>query len=130
MKLSRSALWLLAISLFAATSALATQTTKEPLHLSENVMLAGHTLRSGDYHVEWQGQGPSVDVTILQGDKVVAEAPARIVTQPTKEEQSGYITRAASNGAKTLTGLLFSGKDYWLQFSAPQGGSSASGAAK
>jgi hypothetical protein len=89
MKLPRSAFWLLAISLFAATSALATQTAKEPLHLNENVMLAGHTLRSGDYHVEWQGQGPSVDVTILQGDKVVAEAPARIRGRQVSREQSG-----------------------------------------
>jgi hypothetical protein len=130
MKVSRSVFWLLAISLLAATSALASQTTKEPLHLNENVMLAGHTLRSGDYHVEWEGQGPSVTVSILQGDRVVAEAPARIMTQRNKEEQSGYITRAASNGAKTLTGLLFSGKDYWLQFSAPQQGSSASGSGR
>jgi|SRR5579885_792603 len=129
MKLSRSVFCLLALGLFAATSALATETTKEPLHLNDNVMLAGHTLRSGDYHVEWQGQGPSVNVSILKGDRVVAEVPARILTQPTKEEQSGYITQTASNGTKMLTGVLFSGKNYSLQFSSPQHAKSASSGA-
>ena len=117
MKLSRSVFSLLALSLFVATCALANSTTKESLHLNENVLLAGHALKPGNYNVEWQGPGPRVNATILKGDTVVAQVPARLAKQSAKEEQSGYETQKKSDGTQVLTGILFSGKDYSLQFS-------------
>ena len=42
-------------------------------------MVNGKQLGAGDYTVKWDGNGPNVEVNILQGKNVVATVPAHMV---------------------------------------------------
>jgi len=62
---------------------LAAQKNSGSVTFSENVTVNGTQIPPGDYRVEWQGTGPSVEVTILKAGKVVASSPATLVTGKT-----------------------------------------------
>src|SRR5271167_144548 len=60
----------LGLALLLASSAFAA--TKASLQLSNPVTLNGTTLKAGDYKVQWDGDGPNVEVSFRQGKNVVA----------------------------------------------------------
>lgn len=47
--------------------------------------VAGTQLAPGQYRLTWEGNGPDVTVTFLDGKKTVATAPARLVNASTSE---------------------------------------------
>ncbi len=49
------------------------------LMLSAPVQVGSTQLQPGSYKVEWQGSGPAVNADILQDDKTVATAAAKLV---------------------------------------------------
>ena len=59
---------LLASSAFAAT--------KANLHLDNPTNINGTKLKPGDYKLVWDGTGPDVEVSIMQGKTVCAKAQA------------------------------------------------------
>jgi len=63
---------LLASSAFAASS-------KGSLQLNNPVLVNGTTLKPGEYKVQWEGSGPSVELSIMQGKTVLAKVPAHVV---------------------------------------------------
>lgn len=50
------------------------------LMLSNPVQVGSTQLEPGNYKVEWQGSGPNVNMDILQDNKTVVTAPAKVVT--------------------------------------------------
>jgi hypothetical protein len=52
------------------------------------VTVNGTQVPAGDYRVEWQGSGDAVQASILQGKKVVATAPAKLING--KSQYSEY----------------------------------------
>src|SRR6202521_6219959 len=66
---------LLGLALLLATSAFAAA-NKGSLQLPSTVTVSGTQLSAGDYSVKWDGNGPTVELNILQGSKVVATPPA------------------------------------------------------
>ena len=70
----------MALALLLASSAFAA--TKGSLQIGNPVTVNGTTLKPGDYKVQWEGSGPNVEVSILQGKNVVAKAPAHVVDLP------------------------------------------------
>ena len=68
---------MLGLALLLASSAFAA--TKASLQLSNPVMVNGTKLKPGDYKVEWEGTGPNVELSIMQGKNVVAKVPAHVV---------------------------------------------------
>jgi hypothetical protein len=111
---------LLATSAFAAT--------KASLELNDAVILNGTTLRPGDYKLQWEGTGPNVELTVLQGKTVVAKTSARMVDLPTPAVNDAAVTMKNDSGPNSLTGIRFHGKKYALDLSQTsdgmQGGSS------
>jgi len=105
---------LLALSLLLAGSAMAGTTNKGTLQFDETVTVAGKQLPAGKYHVEWTGDGPTVELSISDGRETVAKVPAQIVPVKKAEPTSGYSTSADPAGNKTLTGVFFSGRKYDL----------------
>ncbi|HTA48562.1 MAG TPA: hypothetical protein VK930_03850 [Verrucomicrobiae bacterium] len=103
----------LGLALLLASSAFAA--TKGSLQISKPVNVNGTTLKPGDYKVQWEGAGPNVELSILQGKNVVAKVPARVVELQTASSSDAAVTRSDDSGASTLAGLRFQGKKFSLE---------------
>jgi hypothetical protein len=103
---------LLASSAFAATQA--------RLELDNPVTLNGTTLKPGDYKLQWDGSGPNVELSFVQGKKVVATASAHLVDLSSPAENDAAITMKSDSGPNSLTGVRLHGKKFAFDFS--QGG--------
>jgi len=105
---------LLASSAFAAT--------KANLHLSGTTMISGTKLKAGDYKLEWDGTGPSVEVSIVQGKNVVAKVPAKVVDLSAPSQGDAAVVQTNNDGSSTLTSARFGGKKYALDLGAASDG--------
>jgi|ERR1700738_2669836 hypothetical protein len=114
MKSSRKVVGLVGASLLLAVSAIAGTENKGTLRLFDNVSVHGQQLSPGTYKIEWNGEGPEVQVNILDGKNTVATVSARVVPVTTKNAQDGY-TAEDQNGSRTLKDLFFHGKNYQLE---------------
>lgn len=103
----------LGLSLVLASSAFAA--TKASLQLSHPVTVNGTTLKAGDYKVQWEGAGPNVELSILQGKNVVAKVPAHVVELPTRSDNDAAVTRKNEGGTDSLAGIRFQGKKFSLE---------------
>jgi len=79
MKGSRNLVTLAGASLLLAASAFAAGTGKGTLRLYDSVDVQGKRLPPGEYKVEWNGEGPEVELNITSGKKTVASVPAQVV---------------------------------------------------
>ncbi len=103
----------LGLALLLASSAFAAM--KGSLEISRPVSVNGTTLKPGDYKVQWEGAGPNVELSILQGKNVVAKVPARVVELQTPAASDAAVTRSNESGPNTLAGLRFEGKKFALE---------------
>ena len=102
----------LAVALLMATSAFAIN--KGSLQVHDDLNVSGTSLAPGDYAVQWEGNGPNVQVNILKGKKVVATVPAQVVDlKDAPGANSAVVTRNA-DGSRSLTQIRFSGKRFAL----------------
>ncbi|MFZ0317799.1 MAG: hypothetical protein WAL56_01630 [Candidatus Sulfotelmatobacter sp.] len=113
----------LGLALVMASTAFAA--TKRSLQLTDPVTVNGTTLKAGDYKVEWEGNGPNVELNIIQGKNVVAKVPAHVVELQSPAANDAALTRGSDNGPRTLTGVRFEGKKTALDFG--DGGDSMAG---
>ena len=104
----------LGLALVLASSAFAA--TKHNLQLTDPVTVNGTTLKPGDYKVEWEGTGPSVELNIMQGKKVLAKVPAHVVELQSPASSDAAVTRQNDTGPRSLTGVRFEGKKTALDF--------------
>jgi hypothetical protein len=110
----------LGLALLLATSAFAAN--KGPLQVSDSTTVAGKQLPAGDYTVQWEGNGPSVEVSILKDKKVVATVPARITNLDQASQYNSAVVSTSSDGARVLSQIRFSGKKYALEIGGESGG--------
>jgi len=101
------------LALLLASSAFAAP--KSSLQLSNPVLVNGTTLKPGDYKVQWEGSGPNVEMSIIQGKNVVAKVPAHIVELQTPAAYDAAVTRKNDSGPNTLAGVRFQGKKIALE---------------
>lgn len=106
------------LALLLASSAFAA--TKGQLQLQSPTMVNGTQLKAGDYKLEWEGTGPDVEVSILQGKKVIAKVPAKVVELKTKAQENSSIVSKNTDGTSSLAGVHFAGKTTALEL--PQNG--------
>ncbi len=111
---SLSRLMFIAVILLAAVTAFAG--TKASVELNKPLTVHNQLLAAGRYKLAWEGQGPAVEVNILQGDKVIAKVPATVVDlkQPAVATMVG--SNANTDGTASLTQVQFGGKKYALDF--------------
>jgi hypothetical protein len=105
---------LLSLALLLATTAFAAN--KGSLQISDTVNLAGRQLAPGNYTVKWEGNGPSVQASIMQGKNVIATVPARLVDLDRSAGHDAAVTRRSENGTKSLNEIRFYGKKQALTF--------------
>jgi hypothetical protein len=98
---------LLAGSAFAAS--------KASLSLNHDTTVNGTKLKAGDYKLQWDGSGPDVEVSIVQGKNVVAKVPAKLVDLNSNAANDAAVIKNNSDGSSTLAGVRFAGKKYALE---------------
>ena len=116
------------LALVLASSAFAA--TKANLQLTNPVTVNGATLKAGDYKVQWEGSGPNVELSILQGKNVVAKVPARVVALETAASYDAAVTRKNDSGPNSLTGVRFEGKKIALDLGEATDSMQAGGSSK
>jgi len=100
----------LALALTTSVFAASGDSHKSNFEISAAAQLNGTELPAGDYTARWEGSGPTVQVRIMQGKKVVATVPAEVVVL----DRPASNTQAEINGNRELTSLQFSGKKFSL----------------
>lgn len=95
---------LLATSAFAAN--------KGTLSVQEPLTVNGTRLAPGDYKVQWDGNGPSVELSITQGKKVVAKVPAHMVNLESPSQNDAAVVKHNGDGTKSLSEVRLSGKKF------------------
>jgi hypothetical protein len=107
--------------LLVALPILSFAATRKSINISEPVAVGSTVLQPGDYKVQWDGAGPTVQVTFLQGKKTVATSAATVKTGATGYDSALDLSNQAG-GAKQLRAIEF--KDMALEFdqsAAPSG---------
>ncbi|HZI58370.1 MAG TPA: hypothetical protein VFF39_16425 [Verrucomicrobiae bacterium] len=103
----------LALALTASAFA-ANDSHKSNFEISAPTQVNGTQLAAGEYTAKWEGSGPTVQVSILQGKKVIATVPAQVVALTEPAAQTQAEVKSNSSGDRELTSLQFSGKKYSL----------------
>jgi hypothetical protein len=103
----------LGLALLLASSAFAA--TKASLQLSNPVMVNGTQLKPGDYNLQWEGSGPNVELSIMQGKKVLAKVPAHVVDLDRPATYDAAVTKKNDSGPNSLAGIRFQGKKLSLE---------------
>lgn len=100
-------------ALLLASSAFAL--TKAQLHLTAPANINGTQLKAGDYKVQWDGSGPNVEVSFIQGKNVVAKTSAKLVDLPAAAQNDAAVVKKNDDGTSSLSGVRFEGKKYALE---------------
>jgi hypothetical protein len=115
MKVSHLSVFLFGAVLLFSTSAFARDTNKGTLNLTEKVTVDGKALDSGKYKVEWNGNGPSVEVSLIQDKQTVATFPAHVTEEATANPDDAFGSAAGPNGSRELTSIYPAGKHFVLR---------------
>jgi hypothetical protein len=114
------------LALLLASSAFAA--TKASLNLQDPTTVNGIKLKAGDYKLQWDGSGPNVEVSIIQGKNVLTKVPAKVVDLSSPSQNSAAVVTRNGDGTSTLSGARFEGKRFALDLGdsseATQAGSS------
>lgn len=113
MKFATVSSLVLGLALTLASSAFAA--SKANLTLNNPTSINGTKLKAGDYKLEWDGSGPNVEVSILQGKKVLTKVPAKIVDLDKAPNNDAALLKQNGDGSTTLSGARFQGKKYALE---------------
>ncbi len=81
-------------------SALAASKNSVPMELTATTVVGSTQLKPGTYKVEWSGNGPNVQLSILKDASVVATAPATLEHSSPYDE--GVQVRTGANNQKIL----------------------------
>ena len=104
------------LALALTTSAFAASDShKSSFEISAATQVNGTTIPAGEYTVRWEGSGPTVQVNIMQGKKVVATVPAQVVTLDRAATNTQTEVWNGSNGERELKALKFEGKKVSLE---------------
>jgi len=101
------------LALLLASSAFAA--TKANLTLNNSTSINGTRLKAGDYKLEWDGSGPNVEVSIVQGKNVIAKVPAKVVDLNASSSNNAAVLKQNGDGSTTLAGARFQGKKFALE---------------
>jgi hypothetical protein len=89
--------------------------TKANLHLQSSATVNGTQLKAGDYKLLWDGSGPNVEVSILQGKNVITKTQAKVVDLPAAAANDAAVVKTNGDGSNALMGVRFEGKKFALE---------------
>ena len=106
-------------------SAIAKDKNETRISLSDSVQVGATDLKPGDYTLQWDGDGPDVQVKVLKGKNVVATVPAKLA--PGTGGYANAITTRTVGNVKTLDEVDFAGGKQSLVFGEASTTQSSSG---
>src|SRR5580704_953095 len=98
---------ILGLAVLLTSSAFAGTSAKGSLQLSNPVVVNGTTLKPGDYKLNWEGEGPNVELSIIQGKNVIAKVPAHVVDLTSPAANTAAVTKKQDSGPNALAGIRF-----------------------
>ncbi len=108
-----------AVSLALATNAFAATNTGG-LYLGKAASVNGIALKAGNYKVKWEGAGENLTVTILDGKKVLATAPAHMTDLGSKASDNSVVMTGGDD-KPVIAEIRFAGSNHALGFSSGDG---------
>jgi hypothetical protein len=106
---------MMGLALLLASSAFAA--TKAELVLQGPTTVNGTKLKAGEYKLQWDGTGPNVEVSIMQGKNVIAKVPAKLLDLTKPSQNNAALVKTNDDGTSTLAGARFEGKKFALDLS-------------
>jgi hypothetical protein len=101
----------LGLAVLLATSAFASN--KGSLHVDEALQVNGQELPAGDYQLRWEGTGANVELSFMQGKKVVTKTSARVIELNNASPYDSTVVDR-SGGSPSVSEVRFAGKKYAL----------------
>lgn len=98
----------LGLAVLLATGAFASN--KGSFHVDESIVLNGQQIPAGDYTVRWEGAGPDVQLSVMQGKREIAKASAKVVDLDNPANGNSVVLNNSGSGAPSVSQLRFSGK--------------------
>lgn len=117
----------LGLAVLLATSAFASN--KGSLRLSEAAQVNGQQLPAGEYQVRWDGTGDNVDLSFVQGGKVVTKTSAKIVELKSAPSYDAAVVKHDGQSAN-LQELRFAGKKFALAIGGSNSGEMSGSSSK
>jgi len=117
MKSKCSVLLSLVLMMPLASSAASKNSAK--VTFDDTVTVGGTQVPAGNYRVQWEGTGTSVTARIMQGDKVIASAPAILVHVKSPYSDEAVSVGPGDNNSKVLQAIEWSHQS--LQFDQTSG---------
>ena len=105
----------LGLAVLLAASAFASN--KGSLKVQEAIEVNGQQLAPGEYQVNWDGTGPNVEVSFMQGKKEIAKTTAKVVELDKASAYDAAVVEHAS-GKASVSEVRFAGKKYALTLGA------------
>ena len=96
------------LALLSTVSALAGDKNQHSVEISESVQVGNTQLKPGSYKVEWEGNGPEIQVAFVRDGKTVATVPGTLKTNDSQVTQDDIVTDTTSANTKTLKEINFS----------------------
>jgi hypothetical protein len=120
---------ILAILAMSPAALLAAPKNSASVRFTETVTINGTQVPPGDYSVQWQGTGPAVEASILQGKKVLTTAPATL-TERKGDSEVAVETNQGENNTKVLEAIDWKNRSlHFDQGNTGSTGTKSSGAA-
>lgn len=101
------------LAVLLASSAFAS--SKATLNLNNPTIINGTKLKAGEYKLQWEGTGPDVQVSIMQGKNVIAKVTGKVVDLSAPAQNTAAVIRRNDDGTSTLSGARFEGKKFALE---------------
>ena len=105
--------FLLVLALLLATNALAIN--KGSLHISMPERVAEQLLPPGDYSVQWDEAGADLELKIMQGRRLIASTPAKLVVLKKASYNDSAVILSNDDGSGRLWRIYFLGRKYALE---------------
>ncbi len=97
MKFANYVAFLSILAVLIPLSAFAREKNQHSIDIPSAVQVGGKQLEAGSYKVEWQGAGPTVQVTFLRKGKAVATVPGTLKTNDSQITADAIQTDSANN---------------------------------
>lgn len=116
MKVAKYLALLATMVLMIPFSAFARDKNQHSVAIPNPVQVGSTRIEAGNYKLDWQGAGPSVQVNFLKGSKIVATVPATLKTNDGAVTQDDVVTDTSSTKTATLKEIDFSHQKEALLF--------------
>ena len=116
MRLSRSFLFVAVLAMLIPVGAAARSNNEHKVNLATAVEIGNTQLQPGTYKLEWQGNGPAVNVEFVKNGKTLATTQGQWVDRSQPAPYDSVTTKKASDNRDRLVEIDFHNQKQALQF--------------